>query len=66
MKILICYIFGHKYYLIKKINRTTRKVGCKRCGKMWGMNDDVRALVEWDSELEEFYREFGSLVSGHD
>lgn len=66
MRKILCYVFGHKYYLIKKLSRTTRKVGCKRCGKVWGMNDDVQALVDWDDELEEFYKEFGYLLEQHD
>lgn len=55
MSKLLCCIFGHKYYVIKRFSFTTRKVGCRRCGEMWGMNDRVKALIEWNGELEEWH-----------
>ena len=55
IKKLICFIFGHKYWVIREYSPTVRKVGCKRCFGEWGMNDSVKAFVPWDSELEELY-----------
>lgn len=55
MKKLICKIFGHDYYLKKRLNSYSRCVGCKRCDRFFGMNDDVRALIAWDIELTELY-----------
>lgn len=51
----LCKLFGHKYTVIKEYSKTTRKVGCKRCKAVWGMNDCVKALVPWDGELEELH-----------
>jgi hypothetical protein len=53
VKRLLCTLFGHKYYFIKRYTPTTRKIGCERCGRHFGMNDDVRCVVPWDDELEE-------------
>ena len=53
-RIVICRILRrHKYFIIKEYSKTVRKVGCRYCGKVWGMNDRVKAFVEWDGELEE-------------
>lgn len=57
IKQLICFLFGHKYYVIRKFSPTERKVGCARCFKEWGMNDRVKAFIPWDGELEELHKE---------
>ena len=49
---ILCFLFGHRYFLIKKYTKTTRKIGCHRCGKEFGMNDDVQVILEWDKEFE--------------
>lgn len=49
---VLCRLFGHKYFVIKRFDAETRKVGCKRCHRAWGMNDRVKAFVEWDADLE--------------
>lgn len=54
---IACLLFGHKYFVIKEYSKTTRKVGCRRCKKLWGMNDRVKAFIPWDSELEELHEE---------
>ncbi|MBU0959201.1 MAG: hypothetical protein KKB31_04635 [Nanoarchaeota archaeon] len=54
---LLCKLFGHKYFVIKRFSPASRKVGCWRCHKQWGMNDRVKAFVPWDSELQEHYME---------
>ena len=57
-KLVMCELLGkHKYYVIKKYSYTVRKVGCRRCGRVWGMNDRVKAFIEWDGELEELSKE---------
>ena len=58
---IICAIFGHEYMVEKRFNEATRKVGCTRCNRKWGMNDNVRAFIPWDSELEELYKPGGLL-----
>lgn len=42
-----CWIFGHDYYLIRRLGIASAHVGCRRCPKEWGMNHDARALLPW-------------------
>lgn len=55
IKKLICYVFGHRYFVIMRFGSGCRKVGCARCGNKWGMHDATRSFVEWDSELDELH-----------
>lgn len=55
---IVCLAIGHKYTILQVFSRETRKVGCTRCGKQWGMNDRVQVAVPWDNELEAFYRDY--------
>lgn len=59
MKPLVCYLLGHKFVLVKKLTPHSRKLGCTRCRQMFGMNDDARAVIPWDHELEAMYALIG-------
>ena len=52
MKILKCYLFGHKIVLQKQVTPTTKKIACTCCGRVWGMNDDLQTIVPWTEELQ--------------
>lgn len=56
---LSCSLFGHKYVVERLFSPVSRKIGCTRCGQSWGMNDNVRAVVPWNGELEQMYRILG-------
>lgn len=58
---LICAIFGHRYFVARKLNNGTRKVGCARCGKHWGMHDQTRSFLPWDGDFEALYAPGGEL-----
>jgi hypothetical protein len=58
LKKLICALFGHRYVLQRVFSPTSRKVGCSRCGKEWGMSDNTHTLLPWDDEMEQTYRDF--------
>lgn len=53
MKRFLCFVFGHRYFVIRKYTPVVRRLGCHRCGCSWGMHDDLKALVPWDEELAE-------------
>lgn len=55
MKKIICYLFGHKYTLLRKISATTRELKCSRCKKEFGMNDAAKAVIPLDFELKELH-----------
>jgi len=57
MRKLMCMVLGHKYQIVERFTPAMRHIKCTRCGEHWGMNDDVRALVPWDEELEELGRD---------
>lgn len=59
MKRFLCAIFGHQYASIREFGYGQRMVGCVRCKSRWGMHDGVRALVPWDGELEQMYKDHG-------
>jgi hypothetical protein len=54
---MVCFFFGHKYRLKRKITRTIRELKCSRCGKEFGMNDDTQSVLPMDFELTELHNE---------
>lgn len=58
-KKIVCTLFGHKYHVTQKFNKTERRVGCSRCNKDWAMNDIVGSLLDWDGEFEQMYEDMG-------
>ena len=56
MKRIICLLRGHDYFKVKKLNEYSLLVGCHRCGHFYGMNNNVRAILPFDKDMEEMYR----------
>ncbi len=52
MKKLKCFLFGHKYAPDIWYDDNCQKIKCTRCDKRFGINHSVRAILEWDQELE--------------
>jgi len=52
----ICFLLGHEFYVIRELTQWSRKVGCRRCSKQWGMNDDCHSLVPWCSAFDDFHK----------
>lgn len=59
---LDCHLFGHDYEVWQRFTPYSRRVYCENCGGDWGMNDEVRALVPWDRDIEEMYKVLGHTV----
>jgi len=59
---ILCSIFGHEFYIYQEFTHYSRRVKCRLCDGDWGMNDDARAMVEWDSELEELHKMLGRRI----
>ena len=55
-KVLKCSILGHKYYLIKSLSDQSDLIGCRKCNKKFGINYSAGIILEWDRELEKFYK----------
>ena len=62
---LICAFTRHRYVLEKRLSRTSRKIGCTRCGKQWAMNDDCQILLPWDEDFEQVYAELEKFKEAH-
>jgi hypothetical protein len=56
---ILCYFGKHKYTRTQYLTPTSRRIGCMRCGKVWGMDDNIKVLIPWDTELEDIYRDMG-------
>jgi len=54
---MMCKHGRHAYYVVREYTPAVRKVGCRYCNGLWGMNDRVKAFIEWDGDMEEAHRE---------
>lgn len=52
-----CKLWFHDYFFIKNLSADAQKIGCRRCGRTFGINYSVRCVLPWDDELESFYDE---------
>lgn len=59
---LLCFFFGHRYYVLQVFSPHARRVQCTRCRADWGMNDHVSALIDWDAEIEQLYQDMGFRI----
>ncbi len=56
---LLCFIFGHKYFLVQKLTPQSRRVCCHRCSRSFAMNDDVETVIDWDASFHRLYQSHG-------
>lgn len=57
----MCKIKHHDYFVIKRLSLSGYKLGCKRCPKQFAMNTDVRCVLPWDIEFENFYKDLNII-----
>lgn len=62
LKQIFCFLTTHKYRVVQYFSAQSRRVYCDRCHSDWGMNDDARALIPWDWELAQMYRNHGHRI----
>jgi hypothetical protein len=53
---LICKIFFHKLEVVREFTPMIRQVRCTRCYRVYGMNDEIQAFLEWDRDLDLIHR----------
>lgn len=58
----LCFFFGHKYRLAQELSPHSRRVGCTRCARSFAMNDDCKALVDWDASFHRLYESHGVSI----
>jgi transposase-like protein len=62
-KRIVCLLFNHEFRLIQTFEpQKSQRVRCKRCNRDFVINHNVRAVLEWDKELEELYRALGNKI----
>lgn len=49
---IYCYLFFHELELDTYFSKHVQKYKCLRCHKKFGVNNDVKAFIEWDYDLE--------------
>jgi len=54
---LSCLFGKHHYYTIRKFSKTISQIGCKNCPGCWGIHHEVKTLLKWDKELNDFHYE---------
>lgn len=51
------HLFGrHRYEYIQRLSRDSHKLKCGICQKNFCMNTNVKVVVDWDLELEDFFK----------
>jgi hypothetical protein len=53
---IACKILGHQMVELRKLSDKTSHIGCNRCLKYWGINDELRLVVEFDEDLFSMYK----------
>lgn len=61
MVVIMCAFSGHKYKTARILDQYARKVVCVRCGCAWAIHYPTQSLVQWDTDLERAYADFGPL-----
>lgn len=55
MKKILCWIFGHRYYITKRWSNVARRLSCHWCHGDWAMHDPTKSLVPMDGDIAELY-----------
>ena len=54
-KKILCYLFGHKYKMKRRITKSIAELQCIRCNKEFGINSTIKVVLELDKELKELH-----------
>lgn len=56
----VCWVFGHKYKVTRRITKNIAELQCPRCKKEFGINTTTQALLPMDDELKSLHRELSN------
>lgn len=59
---ILCFFGRHKYVATQEFTDYGRRIACRRCRRMFAMNDDVRCVVPWDAEFHQMYESHGVKI----
>ena len=54
-----CALGYHRTLNVIQSFGAAQHIGCPRCGKEMGIHSGIRAVIPWDSDLEQLYRDMG-------
>jgi hypothetical protein len=57
MKQVLCYLFGHKYKISRRITPEITELFCGRCKDQFALHSGVKTLLPLDMELFEMHNE---------
>ena len=58
---ILCLFGKHKYEVTQEFSYS-RRIACRYCGGVWGMNDDVRVVVPWGPCFHRMYENHGHAI----
>jgi hypothetical protein len=53
----VCFLFGHRYKVTRRITKSIAELQCLRCKKDFGINTSAQALLPMDDELRSLHRD---------
>jgi hypothetical protein len=56
----VCWLFGHRYKVTRRITKSIAELQCPRCKKEFGINTSAQALLPMDDELRSLHRELSN------
>lgn len=54
-----CALGHHRALNVIQSFGAAQHIGCPRCGKEMGIHHGMRAVIPWDPDLEQLYRDMG-------
>ena len=61
-KKILCYWYGHQFYIVQEFSDHSRRIHCPHCGTDLAMNDWERCVIPWNDEFSKMYRGFGHII----
>jgi hypothetical protein len=58
----VCWVFGHRYKVTRRITQSIAELQCPRCKKEFGINTTAQALLPMDDELRSLHRELSNCA----
>jgi len=50
---ILCKLNRHDYFLIKTYSKSCRKLGCRKCSRLFVMNDDIGCVIPHSKDFDE-------------
>ena len=57
-----CMTGHHAFEITQALSTQSCRIACRRCNRVFAMNDGVRLVVPWDSEFHRMYESNGVKI----